>query len=157
MRHWFASDPLVYDDPDRRQALWLDGVKSAAVSYNGGFQRAFSSQYDLLRQFTVECWVKPEDYTHTVNFEPCINSIFNDEMLRGIVGIDTVLSCDDDTMKMILKGISEDMSYNALAEKLYLSDSAFRYKLNKIFNLSNRQSKSKLKQVLNTLNLKDDE
>lgn len=55
-----ASDPLVYDDPDRRQALWLDGVNSAAITYNGGFQRAFSTQYDLLRQFTVECWVKSE-------------------------------------------------------------------------------------------------
>lgn len=114
--------------------------------------------YDVIVRESTGCKeFKPEDYTHTVNFEPCINSIFNDEMLRGIVGIDTVLSCDDDTMKMILKGISEDMSYSALAEKLYLSDSAFRYKLNKIFNLSNIQSKSKLKQVLNTLNLKDDE
>ena len=114
--------------------------------------------YDVIvRESTGGQEFEPGGYIRTANFEPCINSIFNDEMLRGIVGIDTVLSYDDDTMKMILKGIAEDVPYNALAEKLYLSDSAFRYKLNKIFNLANIQSKSELKRVLNTLNLKEDE
>ena len=113
--------------------------------------------YDVIvRESTEEKEFKTDGYTHTQNVEPCINSIFDDKMLSGIVGIDTVLGYDDDTMKMILKGIAEDVSYNALAEKLYLSDSAFRYKLNKIFSLTNIQSKSELKHVLNTLNLKVD-
>ncbi len=113
--------------------------------------------YDVIvRESTGQKEFKEDVYTRTAPFEPCIHSIFNDKMLRGIVGIDTVLGYDDNTMKMILKGIAEDIPYTALAEKLYFSDSAFRYKLNKIFNLANIQSKSELKRVLNTLNLKED-
>ncbi len=112
--------------------------------------------YDVIvRESTGANEFKPDVHTFTSNVEPLINSIFDDKMLSGIVGIDTVLSCDDDTMKMILKGIAEDVPYSALAEKLYLSDSAFRYKLNKIFTLANIQSKSELKRVLNTLNLRE--
>ena len=59
-----VSDPLVFSDPDRRQALYLpglvDGVGSAALSRDGEFRRAVSSEPDLLKQFTVECWVKPD-------------------------------------------------------------------------------------------------
>ena len=112
--------------------------------------------YDVIvRESTGSNEFKSDSHIFTSDVEPSINSIFDDRMLRGIVGIDTVLSYDDDTMKMILKGIAEDVPYSALAEKLYLSDSALRYKLNKIFNLTNIQSKSELKRVLNTLNLKE--
>ncbi len=112
--------------------------------------------YDVIvRESTGMREFKPDGHTYTSDVEPCINSIFDDKMLSGIVGIDTVLGYDDDTMKMILKGIAEDVPYGALAERLYLSDSAFRYKLNKIFSLTGIQSKSELKRVLNTLNLKE--
>ena len=59
-----ASNPQVFSDPDRRQALYLpglvNGVGSAAASRDGQFRRAVSSEPDLLKTFTVEFWVKPE-------------------------------------------------------------------------------------------------
>ena len=35
-----ASNPQLFSDPDRRQALYLDGVNSAAASRDGQFRRA---------------------------------------------------------------------------------------------------------------------
>lgn len=59
-----ASDPLNFSDPDRRQALYfpglVGGVGSAAATRDGEFRRSVTTEPDLLRQFTVECWVKPE-------------------------------------------------------------------------------------------------
>ncbi|MGN0853554.1 MAG: LamG-like jellyroll fold domain-containing protein [Kiritimatiellia bacterium] len=54
------SDPLKFTDPDRRQAIWFDGVKSAVMSYSGDFHRPINLEFDLLRQFTVEAWIRPE-------------------------------------------------------------------------------------------------
>ena len=68
-----ASDPLNFADPDLRQALYLPGlhassltgeqIGSAVVSRGGSdtMQKPISTCYDMLRQFTVEAWVKPED------------------------------------------------------------------------------------------------
>ncbi|HON47310.1 MAG TPA: PKD domain-containing protein [Kiritimatiellia bacterium] len=50
------SDPQDHDDPFRRQALWLDGVQSAAQTLTG-----FSYDPWSLLSFTVELWAKPED------------------------------------------------------------------------------------------------
>ncbi len=59
-----TSDPLDFTDPDCRQALYLpglvDGVGSAAATRNGEFRRAAATEPDLLKQFTVECWVRPD-------------------------------------------------------------------------------------------------
>ena len=52
-----ASDPKNHTDLDRRQALYFPGNESAAVSYGGEFRRSPSTEPDLLKQFTVECWV----------------------------------------------------------------------------------------------------
>ena len=49
------SDPQDHDDPFRRQALWLDGVQSAAQTLTG-----FSYDTWALLSFTVELWAKPE-------------------------------------------------------------------------------------------------
>ena len=56
-----ASDPLNFSDPDRRQALWFPGANSAAVSYNSAFRRELALEYSLLKRFTVEAWICPED------------------------------------------------------------------------------------------------
>ncbi len=53
-----ATDPLKFEDPDRRQALYLDGVQSYALSRE--LQERPIQSSDLLKQFTVECWVRPE-------------------------------------------------------------------------------------------------
>ena len=55
-----SSDPLKHTDLDRRQALYFMGERSAAVSYGGEFRRSPSTEPDLLKQFTVECWVKAD-------------------------------------------------------------------------------------------------
>ena len=55
------SDPLDFSDPDRRQALWLPGEKSAAVSYACAPGNLSKISFDALRQFTVEAWINPED------------------------------------------------------------------------------------------------
>ena len=59
-----TSDPQMFTDPDRRQALYfpglVNGTGSAAASRDGKFTRAVSEEPDLLKQFTVELWVKPE-------------------------------------------------------------------------------------------------
>ena len=55
-----ASDPKLFSDPNRRQALYFPGSQSAAMSRDGQFRRAVSTEPDLFKQFTVECWVKPE-------------------------------------------------------------------------------------------------
>jgi len=73
------ADPNNFTDPDRRQALWFPGNESAAVSYSGELSRPIGEtdttvyrgdlsrpvgeQYDVLRQFTVEAWINPEDVT----------------------------------------------------------------------------------------------
>ncbi len=57
-----SSDPLDATDPDRRTALWLggDADPSCAYSVMEGNVPVVDA-YDVFRQFTVECWVKPEE------------------------------------------------------------------------------------------------
>ena len=55
-----ASDPLSAYDPVRRQGIWFSGKNSAAITGSGAIQRPASVDYDMLRQFTVEAWVKAE-------------------------------------------------------------------------------------------------
>ena len=56
-----VSDPRNAYDPPRRQGIWFSGANSAAITATGTQQRPESVDYDLLRQFTVEAWVKAED------------------------------------------------------------------------------------------------
>ena len=53
-----SSDPLRFDDPTRRQALYLDGDNSFAMSRDLQLRPVDSE--DFLKQFTVECWFLPE-------------------------------------------------------------------------------------------------
>ena len=54
------TEPLDFTDPDRRQALWFPGDKSAAVSRSDDIRRLNYASYDFLRQFTIEAWIKPD-------------------------------------------------------------------------------------------------
>ncbi len=49
------SEPQDHDDPLRRQAIWFDGVRSAAQTYSSFNYGAYG-----LRSFTVELWARPE-------------------------------------------------------------------------------------------------
>jgi len=112
--------------------------------------------YDIIvRESTLNIKFENDSSIISNNFEPCTHTIFDDGKIRGIIGLDAVFGSSDTSLTMILKGIANDVSYSALAEKLYLSDSAFRYKLNKIFALTHTKSKNELKDLLNDLNLKN--
>ncbi|MCR5413182.1 MAG: LamG domain-containing protein [Kiritimatiellae bacterium] len=54
-----ATDPMRFDDPDRRQALWLSGTNSCAMSFNLQSRPGLQGNNDFLKQFTLECWVMP--------------------------------------------------------------------------------------------------
>ena len=56
-----ATDALYFGDPDRRQAMWFPGRDSALASFMGTQLRPNSYEYDMLKQFTVEAWICPED------------------------------------------------------------------------------------------------
>ena len=64
-----ATDPLNFSDPDRRQALYLDGNGSYARSYGQSARR--TSAADLFKQFTVEAWVRPESATDQTIVDRC--------------------------------------------------------------------------------------
>ena len=53
-----SSDPLRFDDPARRQALYLPGVNAYAISRDRQMRPLDAP--DFLKQFTVECWFMPE-------------------------------------------------------------------------------------------------
>jgi len=53
-----ATDPLDANDPARRQALYFDGEKSYAMSREQSYRGI--EAVDLLKQFTVEAWVRPD-------------------------------------------------------------------------------------------------
>ncbi len=50
-----SSSPQDHDDPVRRQALWFDGVQSAAQTIVNDYHGSWA-----LRSFTVELWAYPE-------------------------------------------------------------------------------------------------
>ncbi len=53
-----ATDPNKFTDPVRHQALYLDGVNSFAMSREMLYRPVGS--IDLFKQFTVECWLRPD-------------------------------------------------------------------------------------------------
>ena len=52
------TDPLDFDDPFRRQALYLDGNQSWAQTIAANMRGIDGA--DFFKQFTVEAWVRPE-------------------------------------------------------------------------------------------------
>ena len=56
------TDALDFADPARRQAMWFPGENSAVVSYKGTNLRPNAWEYDMLKQFTVEAWICPEQF-----------------------------------------------------------------------------------------------
>lgn len=106
--------------------------------------------YDIIvRESTQNIELGIDSYIFSNKFEPCTRTILDDEKIKRIIGLDAIFGSPDISLAMILNGIANDVSYSALAEKLYLSDSAFRYKLNKIFALTHTNSKTELKDFLN--------
>ncbi len=78
-------------------------------------------------------------------------STFSDTKVKKLLGLDQILSTTDATMEKIIYGIMNDTPYSKLAEELYLSDTAFMYKLKKLFTVTNTKSKKELSDLLNTI------
>lgn len=53
------SDPLDFTDPARRQAMYFTGNPGSAMMTKN-LARPWQYTFDMLRQFTIECWVNPE-------------------------------------------------------------------------------------------------
>ena len=58
-----STDPLDATDPDRRQAMYFPGTNSVVASYSSNLHRRLGENYAMLRSFTAEAWVRPEDLT----------------------------------------------------------------------------------------------
>ena len=56
-----ATSPIHGSDPDRRQAMYFPGEESVLQSYSGKLHRRIGENYAMLRSFSVEAWVRPED------------------------------------------------------------------------------------------------
>ena len=113
--------------------------------------------YDIIVRESTQYLEFCSNYIPEVNInEPTINSMFEDEYIKPFIGLDAIASSADASLIQILDGIAAGESYSSIAERLYLSDSAFRYKLNKIFSLTNTNSKNELKQLRQNIKLKED-
>ncbi len=85
------------------------------------------ADYDIIvRESTQNIELGIDSYIFSNKFEPCTRTILDDEKIKRIIGLDAIFGSPDISLAMILNGIANDVSYSALAEKLYLSDSAFR-------------------------------
>ena len=56
-----ASDPQDSDDPVRRQAMYFPGARSALQAKSDAVLGLDGKSELFFLEFTVECWVKPED------------------------------------------------------------------------------------------------
>ena len=112
--------------------------------------------YDvIIRKSTDYRTLTKSNHDEIIEFDPLTSSMFDDKDVKPIIGLDSILSLPDKTLIKILDSISNDESYNYIAEKLYLSDSAFRYKLNKIFGFTGVSSKRDLKELRDSITLED--
>ncbi len=90
-----TSDPQKFTDPSHRQALYLDGVDSVVMSREP--QMRVVNAADLLLQFTVEAWVRPEDPSTAqtiidrVSYYPMSNNLKDEGVFRSNfrLGIDS--------------------------------------------------------------------
>ena len=112
--------------------------------------------YDMIiRKSTDNRTLTKSRHDEIFEADPNINNMFDDKEVKPIIGLDSILSLPDKSLIKILDSISNDESYNYIAEKLYLSDSAFRYKLNKIFGFTGASSKKELKELRDSITLEN--
>jgi len=67
--------------------------------------------------------------------------------LREIYSLENTIITMDELDRKIIDGLSAGMSYHKLAEMLYLSDSAFKYRLYKLFASTGTNSRAELVEI----------
>ena len=108
-----------------------------------------SVDYDIIiRESTGSAEKAQQNLSFEGEFLPCQKSMFNDAFIGKITALDEAIYNADETTIKIMQGIVQDISYDKLAEMLYLSDTAFRYRLNKIFSMTYCGSRKELKELL---------
>ena len=74
-----ASDPQLFTDPAVRQALYFPGPTRKSSSFVISFEpghpantttRRTTSAADIFRQFTAECWIRPEAESLAEGYKP---------------------------------------------------------------------------------------
>lgn len=87
--------------------------------------------------------VIPESIVHSKE----ISSIFNpdyEDYFQKLYAVEDTLKLIDETDKKILQGLLKNIPYASLAEELFLSDTAFKYRLNKLFAATHCKNKTEL-------------
>jgi DNA-binding LacI/PurR family transcriptional regulator len=78
----------------------------------------------------------------TSAFEPTFES-----HLKNVYALENTLMTMDDTDRKIISGLLQKESYNRLAENLFLSDTAFKYRLYKLFSATNCKNRTELTEL----------
>ena len=76
------------------------------------------------------------------DFEPA-----DKQHLLKLYSLENTIGKIDETDQKIIHGLLEGVSYHVLAEKLFLSDTAFKYRLQKLFSATNCSNRAELVQL----------
>jgi len=68
--------------------------------------------------------------------------------LKTVYSLENVISGLDEIDEKILRGLFNNLSYDALSESLYLSETAFKYRLQKLFHIAGVSSRQELTGVI---------
>lgn len=93
-----------------------------------------------------------KNISRKIILEEDIQSTFEpsyEKKLSSIYLLEKTISSIDEVDFKILHGLITNISYEVLAENIYLSNSAFRYRLNKLFALTGTKSKVALINLIN--------
>lgn len=80
----------------------------------------------------------------TSDFEPTY-----EKDLKPIYALESMLSSIDEIDTQIIQGLLDNVSYASLSEKLFLSDSAFKYRLGKLFSHTECKNRKEFTTLLN--------
>ncbi|MBE7092908.1 MAG: hypothetical protein E7365_07015 [Clostridiales bacterium] len=146
--------------------LFKPSITSASFDYKKTALHAIKLFYFLTQNpeisncnICIDCNVIPRETTNfftpntTVSFDLGIvehdsQSIINDIPLKQILGLDEILNSTDKINSQILLGIHQNLTLSEISEKLYISATALRYRMKKIYQLTNTHSKQELYQLL---------
>ena len=83
-------------------------------------------------------------------FDEDVSSAFEptfERHLKKIYALENTIASMDDIDLKIISGLIRDLPYGALAEKLFLSDTAFKYRLNKLFTATGCSGRAELAEL----------
>lgn len=91
----------------------------------------------------------PSKAIFTENMSPAFEPTF-ERHLKKIYALENTIVNMDETDIKIITGLIQDLPYGTLAEKLFLSDTAFKYRLNKLFTATGCSGRAELSELFQT-------